>query len=164
MDNKYGKQCSSDNAFTRKARLLQSMYRVEIGEEEGVGPTRYSQHHYGNMISGGEVPGKNFLLRETFEYAKERVAEKSKNETIDGFRLFNNLLSSQPIAFNLFHPLMLLLKQDPAMVTLAVRSVFRNLSVFEVTEIGLGGISSPIENYTNDKFAIGCKLNSVSKE
>lgn len=27
---KYGNQCESDNAFTRKARLLQSMYRVEI--------------------------------------------------------------------------------------------------------------------------------------
>lgn len=31
--NIYGNQCGSDNAFTRKARLLQSMYRVEIGEE-----------------------------------------------------------------------------------------------------------------------------------
>ena len=41
------------------------------------------------------------------------------------------------MAFNLFYPLMLLLKQDPAVVTLAVRSVFRNFPVFEVTEIGL---------------------------
>ena len=137
MDNIYGNQCGSDNAFTRKARLLQSMYRVEIGEEEGFGPTRASKRKYGNMISGGEVSGKNFLMKETFEYAKERVANKRENETIDGFRLFNNLLSSQPMAFNLFHPLMLLLKQDPAMVTLAVRSVFRNYPVFEVTEIGL---------------------------
>lgn len=38
--NIYGNQCGSDNTFTRKARLLQSIYRVEIGEEEGVGPTR----------------------------------------------------------------------------------------------------------------------------
>ena len=30
-----GNQCKSDNAFTKKARLLQSMYRVKIGEEEG---------------------------------------------------------------------------------------------------------------------------------
>ena len=36
----YGNQCGSDNAFTRKARLLQSMYRVKIGEEEGVWSTR----------------------------------------------------------------------------------------------------------------------------
>lgn len=36
----YGNQCESDNAFTKKARLLQSMYRVELGEEEGIGPTK----------------------------------------------------------------------------------------------------------------------------
>ena len=42
-DNIYGNQCGSDNAFTRKARLLQSMYRVEIGEDEGVGPTKGSK-------------------------------------------------------------------------------------------------------------------------
>ena len=152
--NIYGNQCGSDNAFTRRARLLQSMYRMEIGEEEGVGPTRASKRKYGNMISGGEVSGKNFLMKETFEYAKERVANKMENETIDGFRLFNNLLSSQPMAFNLFHPLMLLLKQDPAMVTLAVRSVFRNFAVFEVTEIGLEFIPTPIENYAKDKSAM----------
>lgn len=35
-----GNQCKSDNAFTKKARLLQSMYRVKIGEEEGVGSTK----------------------------------------------------------------------------------------------------------------------------
>lgn len=62
------------------------MYRVELGEEEGVGPTRYSQHHYGNMISRGEVSGKNFLLRETFEYAKERVRNKKDTEMIDEFQ------------------------------------------------------------------------------
>lgn len=164
MDNKYGKQCSSDNAFTRKARLLQSMYRVEIGEEEGVGPTRYSQHHYGNMISGGEVSEKNFLMKETFEYAKERVANKRENETIDGFRLFNNLLSSLPMAFNLFHPLMLLLKQDSAVVTLAVRLVFRDFPVFEVTEIGLEFIPTPIEDYTNDKSAMDAYIRFVDNK
>ena len=36
MENKeiYGNQCGSDNAFTRKARLLQSMYRVEIAKRK----------------------------------------------------------------------------------------------------------------------------------
>ena len=134
--------------------MLQSMYRMEIGEEEGGGPTKASKRKYGNMISGGDVSGKNFLMKETFEYAKERVKNRRENETIDEFRLFNNLLSSMPMAFNLFHPLMLLLKQDPAMVTLAVRSVFRNFAVFEVTEIGLEFIPTPIENYTKDKSAM----------
>ncbi|ALK85838.1 hypothetical protein BvMPK_3268 [Phocaeicola vulgatus] len=41
----YGNQCGSDNAFTRKARLL-PMYRVKIGEEEGVWSTRASKCKY----------------------------------------------------------------------------------------------------------------------
>ena len=87
MDNIYGNQCGSDNAFTRKARLIQSMYRVNIGEEEGFGPTRASKRKYGDMNSGGEMSGKNFLMKETFEYAKVRVANKRENETIDGFKI-----------------------------------------------------------------------------
>ncbi len=166
MENKelYGNQCESDNAFTKRARLLQSMYRVEIGEEEGFGPTRASKRKYGNMISGGEVSGKNFLMKETFEYAKERVANKRENETIDGFRLFNNLLSSQPMAFNLFHPLMLLLKHDPTKVTLAMRSVFKTIPVFEVTEIGLEYIPTPIEKYTKDKSAMDAYIKFVDSK
>lgn len=79
------------------------------------------------MISGSELSGKNFLMKKTFEYAQKRVAEKSKNETIAEFRLFNNQLSIQPMAFNLFYSLMLLLKQDPKVVTFVVRSAFRNV-------------------------------------
>lgn len=167
MENKneiYGNQCESDNAFTRKARLLQSMYRVEIGEAEGIGPTKNSKRKYGNMICGGEVSGKNFLMKETFEYAKERVANRKESETIDEFRLFNNLLSSQPMAFNLFHPLMLLLKQNPAVVTLAIRSVFRTLPVFEVTEIGLEFIPTPVEKYTKDKSAMDAYIKFVDNK
>lgn len=130
------------------------MYRVEIGEEEGVGPTKSSKRKYGNMISGGEISGKNFLMKETFEYAKERVKNKRKNETIDEFRLFNNLLSSMPMAFNLFHPLMLLLKSELEMVTQAIRSAFNNIPIYEVTEIGLEFIPTPIEKYTKDKSAM----------
>lgn len=36
MNNIYGNQCKSDNIFTQKARLLQSMYRVEIEEKKGL--------------------------------------------------------------------------------------------------------------------------------
>lgn len=154
MDNIYGNQCGSDNAFTQKARLLQSMYRVEIGEKEGIGPTRTSKRKYGNMITGGEVSGKNFLMKETFEYAKERVKNRKNGETIDEFRLFNNLLSSMPMAFNLFHPLMLLLKQNPDKVTLAIKSVFKNIPISNVTEIGLEFIPTPTEKYTKDKSAM----------
>ena len=55
MDNIYGNQWGSDNAFTRKARLLQSMFRVETGENEEFWPKRVSKRKYRNMISGSEL-------------------------------------------------------------------------------------------------------------
>lgn len=37
------------------------------------------------MIIGGEVSGKNFLTPFAFQYAKQRVANKQKNETIEEY-------------------------------------------------------------------------------
>lgn len=50
------------------------------------------------------------------------------------------------------------------MVTLAVRSVFRDFPVFEVTEIGLEFIPTPIENYTNDKSAMDAYIRFVDNK
>lgn len=94
MDNIYRSQYGSDNAFTRRARLLHSMFRVEIGENEEFWPKRVSKRKYRNMISGSESSRKNFLMNETFENAKERVANRNGNEIIDEFRLLNNVVSS----------------------------------------------------------------------
>lgn len=116
------------------------------------------------MISGGRGVRKEFPDEGDFQVCQGKSADKRENETIDGFRLFNNLLSSQPMAFNLFYPLMLLLKHDPAMVTLAVRLVFRNFPVFEVTEIGLEFIPTPIEKYTNDKSAMDAYIKFVDNK
>lgn len=54
-----------------------------------------------NMLVDGKKTGKNFVNEFTFNYAKYRVENKQHNETIDEYRLFNNMLSSQPMAFNL---------------------------------------------------------------
>ncbi len=35
------------------------------------------------MINGDEISGKNFLMKETFKYAKYRVKNRKENETID---------------------------------------------------------------------------------
>lgn len=47
MNNIYRKQCESDNAFTKKARLLQSMYRVK----EVIKHIKTSKQKDQNMIS-----------------------------------------------------------------------------------------------------------------
>ena len=38
------------------------------------------------MIVGGEESGKNFLTSFPFQYAKQRVIGKQKNETIEEYR------------------------------------------------------------------------------
>ena len=155
-----GPQSESDNLFTAKARKLQSLWRVVNGLEIGVGPNKKSNNKgiptkFGNIITDGEISGKNFYFPETFEYAKWRVQNRLKDETIDAYRLFNNLLSSMPMAFNLFHPLMMLKAEKPALVDLMIRSAFPTIpSIYRVQEIGLEFIPTPKENYTHDKSAM----------
>jgi hypothetical protein len=157
----YGKQSSSDNSFTEKARLLQSLWREQHGFEIGIGPMKNSVDkntgiptYYGNMIKDGELSGKNFFFPETFEYALWRVDKKLKNETIESYRLFNNSMSSMPMAFNLFHPLMMLQCQQPAMLDKMIQNAFPHLPIYKIKEIGLEFIPTPIEHYTNDKSAM----------
>ena len=42
-----------------------------------------AQQRIDSMINGGEISGKNFLMKKTFEYAKYRVKNRKENETID---------------------------------------------------------------------------------
>lgn len=96
-----GPQRSSDDPFTKRMRLHQSWWRrVVLGlERTGVGgPKRLP---YGNYLHPCDAAnGLNFLTDEIRALAMGSAGphvEKSRNE--------QNLLSSQPMAFNLFGPL-----------------------------------------------------------
>lgn len=156
---KYGKQSASDNLFTRTARLLQSIYRVQVKEFEcGIGPYRNSTEKYGNMLVNGEETGKNFFFKETLEYAHQRVIKKKPCETIDDYRLFNNLLSSMPMAFNLFHPLMMINDKYPDALNKIVKSLFPKLPINKVEEIKIEFIPEPVKKYINDKSAMDAAI------
>lgn len=99
------------------------------------------------MIQDGEHTGKNFLTPFAFEYVKQRVAGKQKNETIEEYRLFNNLLSSQSMAFNLFCPMIQMLEEGlQAEVTAMISNVFPQMDIKEVTEAGLEFLHTDIDN------------------
>jgi hypothetical protein len=165
-----GPQSSSDNSFTAKARKLQSLWRVQNGLEIGIGPEKSSVDrngqptYYGNMIKNGESTGRNFFYPETFAYAKWRVHTKLKDETINDYRLFNNLMSSMPLAFNLFHPLMMLHTQNPAAIDKMIQNAFPNLPIYKIKEIGLEFIPTPKEKYTNDKSAMDAFISFYDKD
>jgi hypothetical protein len=165
-----GPQSSSDNPFTAKARKLQSVWRVQNGLEIGIGPKEKSLDqneeptYYGNMIKDGESNGRNFFYPETFAYAQWRVRTRLPKETIDDYRLFNNLMSSMPMAFNLFHPLMMLHAQNPAAVDKMMQNAFPKLPIYKIKEIGLEYIPTPIQLYTNDKSAMDAFIRFNDKD
>jgi hypothetical protein len=100
-----GPQCDDDGAFKARMRFHQSFYRANVLRVAcGTGPTAGSLRRYGNMLTREDgAAGRNFLTPAIHEVAKRRVEESS--DRVDPFRLMHNMLSSQPMCFNLFGPL-----------------------------------------------------------
>ena len=159
MEKIYGEEYKGDSRFVADCRKMQSIYRVEIGE--GICPytDRYGKlHYYGNYISNGENPKEgcwmNFLTEYAFNYAKERVNHKKPYETIESDRLFNNLLSSQPMAFNLFCPLRQMREESPETATKVIKAALPSYSIHKVTDVDLEFIPENYKDLTGDKSAM----------
>jgi hypothetical protein len=153
----YGPQSSSDNQFTAKRRLKQSKYRCEyLHEDCGYGPTSGSKMKYGNMLIAGETTGSNFVSKCAFDYAKQRVNDSivTPEMTIEPFRLFNNMLSSMPMCFNLFSDIRAILIDNANECSSVVKSLFREIDWIErVLYVAVEFIPTPLEKYTDDKTA-----------
>ena len=81
--------------FPEKARLLQSIWRTEKG---------FEFEKYGNFLKEdfAKQNGANFLSETIFEIVKNEIETKhEKEKVIQEPRTWNNLLSSQPLAFNM---------------------------------------------------------------
>ena len=161
MEKEYGEEYNGDSRFVADCRKLQSIYRVEIDEEIRPYTDRYGNvHYYGNNISNGEIPKegcwKNFLTGYAFDYAKKRVNPENKKpyETIESDRLFNNLLSSQPMAFNLFCPLRQMLEESPEIATKVIKTALPGYPIHKVTEVDLEFIPENYKELTGDKSAM----------
>ena len=141
--------------FRKKCREQQGMFREKIGEPMGVGPWRNSSTKQISMLIDGEKTGKNFVDKFTFNYAKNRVNNLQPHETIDEYRLFNNMLSSQPMAFNLFCPFIRMMEEEMVdIVTSVFKSIFPDKHIGEVTKVGLEYLHTDIKNYLNDCTAM----------
>jgi len=150
-----------DTPFVAECRQMQSRYREELGlplrpytvqnrRSKDFGKT----FHLGNYISEGEESGANFLEKYIFEHAKERIRDRKPYETFDEDRMFNNLLSSQPMAFNLFCPLRKLLEENRIAVTKAIQAALPHYSIAMVTAVELEFIPYNYQNLTGDKSAM----------
>lgn len=141
--------------FRNICREQQGMFREMIGEPMGVGPRRDSSKKQISMLVNGDKTGKNFVNKYSFNYAKSRVKNMQAHETIDEYRLFNNMLSSQPMAFNLFCPFIQMLENGKGdVVTRIFKAIFPDKFIGEVTEVGLEYLHTDIKNYLNDCTAM----------
>src|SRR4051794_12990890 len=94
----------SDDHFTGRMRFHQSWYRRHVLDLPA-GPNEAARGQlYGNMLRQDDGSrGFNFLSEPIYRCAEARLAQN--RGAVEARRLRNNLLSSQPMCFNLFAPL-----------------------------------------------------------
>ena len=140
----YHTKYNDTTEFASKARLLQSIWRSE---------KKYDFENYGNFLNYdfAKTTGANFLTPRIFKLVKEEVKNKhDKRKVIQEPRIWNNLLSSQPLAFNLFGEL----KYDKRLATTIFQKFYpeRNISSIEQIEFEYSpGRKDP--KYTGDSSA-----------
>lgn len=112
--------------FQRKARILQSMWRKDRGFEAG-GYQGIKRGNYLPMPWAKET--LNNFLSDTIKevVSKEVINQTDGNKFYAKPRIFNNLLSSQPLCFNLFAEL----QQDLFLAT----KVFRQLCPYRIHNV-----------------------------
>jgi hypothetical protein len=137
----------SDNEWQARLRARQSWYRQYY---LGVDGAEFRGRERGNILPPPPPDGLNFLTREIAEYVDLwKESEAQKGAVAENFRLRSNMLSSQPLCFNLFVPLAKDLK-----LAADVFCTLTNGRVTRVSEILFEyspGRSDP--RYTGDKSA-----------
>ena len=141
---------ASDNPFQRRARLLQALWREARGLPRGerrdgspLGsslPVKYASENCVNLMTdAARAAGKREL----------QAKARGSKQLIDADRLWANLLSSQPLAFNLFAEL----EADSGLATKVLRELWptRVAMVSKVAFEYSPGRSDP--KYTGDKTA-----------
>lgn len=127
---------SDGTEFRRKARLLASLWR----EEQGLAPGTYhpppragktQPRVLGSRLDPDQArAGKNFLTPTILQQVRKRLAEPETHQLIKEDRLWGDLLSSQPLCFNLFGEL----AADLELATRAARACWPG-RVAQVTEV-----------------------------
>jgi len=143
-----GPQYARDNLLKSRMRKHQSWYRAnELHLPYGTGPRPNDTSSYGNMLTrvdGGA--GRNFLTQEIYEVVLDRIAQGSG--VVEKYRLLHNMLSSQPMCFNLFGPLV---RDCDLAKNLLATLVPEKIS--EVTRVEIEWAPQPAKDYLNDRTA-----------
>ncbi|MFC1965800.1 hypothetical protein ACFLWI_02480 [Chloroflexota bacterium] len=147
-------ETTDNNEFRRKARVLQSIWREERGYLIGEHYTpKYGSRVLGSRLEKAQAHDEllNYLTPTIRQVVRDEVInkKKSKGKLYSHPRIFDDLLSSQPLCFNLFGEL----QRNLSLAT----SVFTELLPNRVSEVtGIEFEYSPGRGdlkYTGDRTA-----------
>lgn len=151
-------QSTSDNDLQKKMRLHQSWWRAFVlAEEQGYHPIN-KRDKIGNCILNGEQTGANFIDGFALKAAKEVLSSRDQKSRgmIQADRLYNNLLSSQPLCFNFFGRL----KYNRPLATKVISQFFPGVK--EITHIHFE--YAPNASKNGDNSAHDIALEFISNE
>jgi hypothetical protein len=120
-----GKQSKSDNDLQKRMRLHQSWLRTcVLAAEQGLHPIN-AQDKIGSSILDGDQSNENFIDGYAINAVKDTFIERGSGSKglIKEDRLYNNLLSSQPLCFNFFGRL----KYDKKLATKLFQQFFPDI-------------------------------------
>ena len=137
----------NEMGFKKRMRLHQGWWRTNVlSEEPGFHPIILTENIC-NTIIDGNISKKNFLTSNTIISIDQTLSDRKEHEAgiIEQDRLFNNLLSSQPLCFNFFGEL----SADKNFGLKVLQSFYPKLTklrrvIFEY---------APTENFTKDNSA-----------
>lgn len=97
---------AGENAWQQRARLLQSLWRADHGWPAGSRAADYRDpraKRLGSRLAPDQAAvGANFLTPMAWARAQHEMANKERGALMKATRLTHDLLSSQPLCFNLF--------------------------------------------------------------
>lgn len=151
-----GKQSKSDTELQKRMRLHQSWWRAFVlAEEPGQHPKKPDET-IGSSIKNGESTLLNFMDEHAVRAARETLDNRNKKSKgmINEERLFNNLLSSQPLCFNFFGRL----KYNLLLATKVFQKFFPLIT--EVTGIFFEFVPEKAQNNDNSADDIAIEFRS----
>ncbi len=138
----------TERGFKKRMRFHQGWWRAFVlAEEPGDHPIRTGESICNTILNGRGDPQKNFLSQKILEAVVQTKKERKPTSSgiLEEDRLFNNLLSSQPLCFNFFGEL----KVDTEFALQILQQFWPELT--QVKEVIFE--FAPVKNYTNDKSA-----------
>jgi hypothetical protein len=146
-----GPTVRGDPPFRAQMRRHQSWWRAAVlGLDYGPGPSVSSATRYGNFLTTADAEqGANFLTPQIFDVVRRRLAERTGAVSRD--RLLRDLLSSQPMCFNLFAPLV----DDLDLATRLVGALLPG-EIERVTGVRIEWAPTPKREYLDENTAFDC--------